>query len=171
MSQHHQGEQARAEAEMGAAGRSARHAGEGAEPAEGRTAHYTRQARDRGMHLLDEQKHSAARQLHTLGEAAHRAAGRFRDAHDDNIAGYIDAMADEVDRFAGYLERRDVRSLVADAQHLAQRRPELFLGGMFVVGLALTRFLKTSARHSDYAPPPESMSPEDQASRPYQTEM
>ena len=157
MTQHHQGEEVRRQAEAAtqqardAAGRAAQQARDSAsaamEQGKRKTAEYTRQAKDRGMHALDEQKHNAARHLHTIGDAAHRAAGKFRDDRDDNIAGYIDAMADEVDRLAGYLERRDVNSLASDAQDLARRRPELFLGGMFVAGLALTRFLKASTRH------------------------
>lgn len=157
MTQHHQGEEVRRQAQAAAgeaqeaAGQTAQQAKESAsaavEQGKRKTAEYTKQAKDRGMHMLDEQKHNAASQLHTLGEAARRAAGKFRDDHDDNIAGYIDAVADEADRFAGYLEKRDVNSLVHDVQDLARRRPELFLGGMFVAGLALTRFLKASGRH------------------------
>jgi len=112
-------------------------------------ADYARQAKDRGQDLLAQQKETAAAQLHTVGEAVHRAADKFREDKDDNIAGYVDAFADEVDRLSGYLKGRDLPAVWHDAQDFARRRPEWFLGGMFVAGLALTRFLKASARRHD----------------------
>jgi hypothetical protein len=111
---------------------------------------YAHQAKARGQEMIDSQKRRAADQLHTVGAAVHRAAEKFREEHDDNIAGYVDAMAEEVDRFAGYLERRDAGRLLRDAQQFARREPEWFLGGMFLAGLALSRFLKASGRGDDH---------------------
>ena len=115
-----------------------------AEQTKRKAAEYADQARTRGVEMLDQQRHTAASQLQTVGEAVHRAADKFREDHDDNIAGYVDALADEVDRCARYLEQRDMGALVNDTQRFARRNPELFLGGMFLAGLALSRFLKAS---------------------------
>lgn len=112
---------------------------------------YADQARTQGQAALDGQKHRAADKLHSVGSAVHRAADKFREEHDDNLAGYADALADEVDRMAGYLEQRPVSQLMGDAQSFARRRPEWFLGGLFVAGLALSRFLKSSARPEDHS--------------------
>lgn len=139
----------------GAAQQATQHAGEfgrqvkdsaraAADQTKRKASEYAQQARDRGMEMLDEQRHQAASQLQTVGEAVHRAADKFREDRDENIAGYVDAMADEVDRCAHYLEERDLRSLVRDTQQFARRNPEWFLGGMFFAGLALSRFLKAS---------------------------
>lgn len=123
-------------------------AGEVAEQTQRKAAEYARLAQSQGKEMLDQQKTRAAGQVQTLGGAVRRAADKFREDHDDNIAGYIDAAADEVERLGNYLERRDLNSVWRDAQTFGRRRPEWFLGGMFVAGLALTRFLKASAeRH------------------------
>ena len=119
-----------------------------AEQTKRKAAEYADQARTRGVEMLDQQRHTAASQLQTMGEAVHRAADKFREDKDENVAGYVDALADEVDRCARYLEQRDVGSLVRDAQHFARRNPEWFLGGMFFAGLALSRFLKASRPES-----------------------
>ena len=120
-----------------------------AEQTKRKAAEYADQARTRGVQMLDEQRHTAASQLQTVGEAVHRAADKFREDRDDNIAGYVDALADEVDRCARYLEQRDMGALVHDTQRFARRNPELFLGGMFLAGLALSRFLKASRPETD----------------------
>lgn len=122
-----------------------------AEQTRRKAAEYAQQARQRGQEMLDQQKHKAAEQLETVSAAAHRAASKFREDHDDNIAGYVDAMADEVERCANYLRQRDLGSLVREAQDFGRRRPEWLLGGMFVAGLALTRFLKSSAHRGPSA--------------------
>ena len=111
-----------------------------------KAAEYADQARTQGQAALDGQKHRAADTLHTVGSAVHRAAEKLREERDDNLAGYADALAEEVDRMAGYLEHRPVSELMHDAQAFARRRPEWFLGGLFVAGLALSRFLKSSSR-------------------------
>ena len=116
-----------------------------AEQTQRKAAEYAKQAQTQGAQMLDQQRTRAAEGVHTLGEAVRRAAGKFREDHDDNIAGYVDAAADEVQRLGDYLQQRDLASLWQDTQSFGRRRPELFLGGMFVAGLALTRFLKASA--------------------------
>ncbi|HEV7298659.1 MAG TPA: hypothetical protein VGN72_04780 [Tepidisphaeraceae bacterium] len=132
------------------AGRQAKEkAGQVAEQAQRKAAEYARQAQSQGVAMLDQQKSRAAEQINTFSDAAHRAADKFREEQDDNIAGYIDAAADEVQRVGEYLRERDLNTLWRDAQSFGRRRPEWFLGGMFVAGLALTRFLKASAERRE----------------------
>jgi vacuolar-type H+-ATPase subunit E/Vma4 len=121
-----------------------------AEQTKRKATDYAQQAQQRGMEMLDEQRHHAASQLQTVGEAVHRAADKFREERDENIAGYVDAVADEVDRCARYLEQRDLRSLLGDTQQFARRNPEWFLGGMFFAGLALSRFLKAGSPNREH---------------------
>jgi hypothetical protein len=108
---------------------------------------YARQAQAHGRDMLDQQRQRVAAQVRTAAEAAQRAADRFREDHDDNIASVIQTFGTEVNRLGDYLDRQDLNGLWRDAQSFARRRPELFLGGMFVAGLALSRFLKASADH------------------------
>lgn len=134
-----------AKQQAGEMGRQAKDAArQAADQTKRKATEYAEQAKTRGAELIEEQRHNAASQLHTVGEAVHRAADKFREDRDENIAGYVDAMADEVDRCAQYLEKRDTRALLRDTQQFARRNPEWFLGGMFFAGLALSRFLKAS---------------------------
>jgi hypothetical protein len=100
------------------------------------------------MSLADQQKGRVADEIATFGAAAHRAADKFDEQDDHNIAGYIHAAGEQLDRIADYVRDKNLNQLLDDAGQLAQRRPELFFGGMFVAGLALARFLKASGRSS-----------------------
>lgn len=108
----------------------------------------SRRLREQGEGVVEKQKGRVADELACFSEAAHQAAERFDAQDDHNIAGYIHAAGEQLDRVAGYLRERNLNDLMDDAACLARRRPEVFLGGMFVAGLALARFLKASGRTS-----------------------
>lgn len=105
-------------------------------------AEAARMIREHGTTMLGDQKQRAAGGLETVGSAIRGAAERLHEAKDDNIAHYMDAAAESVERASNYLKQRDVGQLFDDAQSLARRRPEWFFGGAFIVGLALGRFAK-----------------------------
>ncbi len=104
--------------------------------------------RDRGQSLIDGQKGRAAEEVSHLSSAIRSAADRLREEQDETIARYADTIADQLDGAANYLRDRDLMGLFHDAQGFARRRPELVLGGMFVAGIAIARFLKVGASDS-----------------------
>lgn len=60
------------------------------------------------------------------------------------LAGTFGSAQDRVDDIARGLAARDPGELVGEAERFARRNPWLFLGGCFVAGVALSRFLKAS---------------------------
>lgn len=108
------------------------------------TEKLTRQAKEQGSAMLQDQKQRAAEKVEDVGAAVRRAAEKLHEEHDDTLASYADAMAGQMEACARYLRERDVNSLMHDAADMARRRPEWVLGGAFVAGLALSRFLKAS---------------------------
>ncbi len=99
------------------------------------------------------QKSRMASELSTFSEAISRAADKLREDHDERVASYADMAAQQLRSTANYLESRDMGDLMGDLEHFARRRPEVFFGGMLLVGLGLARFLKASSRprqRSDY---------------------
>jgi hypothetical protein len=60
------------------------------------------------------------------------------------LADYTDMVADRLDSAGRYLREQDASRMVSDAADLARRKPEWVLGGAFVLGLAVARFLKSS---------------------------
>lgn len=107
----------------------------------------TRRIREQGTSLATAQKERAAEELSHFGRAIHRAAETLHDEGDHNIADYADMAAGQIDQATDYLRERDLGALVDDAEETTRRRPELVYGGLFVAGLALSRFLKASTRN------------------------
>lgn len=113
--------------------------------AKGQAKQLTQQATEQGTQMLNDQKSRAADSLGGIGSALRRAAQTLHEEQDENLARYTESLADGVDSGASYLRDHDFRSLLNDAGDIARRRPELVLGGAFIAGLALVRFLKASS--------------------------
>jgi hypothetical protein len=102
--------------------------------------------RQQGEGFFAEQKSKAAGELTTLSAAIRGAADKLRNDDESHAAGYAQMAADKLENVADFVGKQDVGSFVREIERAARRRPELFLGGMFLVGLGISRFLKASSR-------------------------
>ena len=127
-----------------AAGKVKEAAGQTAQQVKQQAGQLASQFREKGAALFDQQKVRAADLIGDCVAATRRAAQKLHDENDHNLAGYADAFAEGLDSTGRYLREQDSRKLIDDAADLARRRPEWVLGGAFVVGLAVARFLKAS---------------------------
>jgi gas vesicle protein len=93
-----------------------------------------------------EQKNRVAGKVTDYSAAVRRASEKLKEDHEDNIARYTEAVADKLDEVSGYIRDRNFDDMWEDAEDLARKRPEIFLGGMFLAGLALARFMKAKPR-------------------------
>jgi hypothetical protein len=106
------------------------------------------QMRHRAAETAVQQKAHLADELSHLGSAMRGAARQLREEREDRVADYAEVAAEQVVHGAEYLRRRDLAGLLTDVESFARRRPEVFLGGLFVAGLGISRFLKASAHRS-----------------------
>ncbi|MFZ7127645.1 MAG: hypothetical protein ACOWWM_15925 [Desulfobacterales bacterium] len=99
--------------------------------------------------IFDQKKYDQKKKLtEQLTETA-RALRQSGDQMPNNsTAGLIRMSADTIDRMGNYLRNRSVDDILGDAQAYARRRPWWVVGGAFVAGLAVARFMKSSARPS-----------------------
>lgn len=93
---------------------------------------------------LSATKEQAASELSTVAQALRQTTSQLGGQDQNTIANYGNQLASQVDRLSSYLEDRNVDQMVTDAENMARRQPELFLGGAFTLGLVLARFLKSS---------------------------
>lgn len=100
--------------------------------------------REQCSELLDGQKEKAAEEVNHVSLAIHDAAKRLHETDDERLAKYADTIASNLDEVRDYLRQRSMSQLADDAATCARRRPELFFGGLVVVGLAAGRFLRAS---------------------------
>lgn len=103
--------------------------------------------RDEGGAMASRQKEAAAEEVSHLRDALHAAAEKLDEEDDTRVADVVRVAADQSDRLAHYLRNQSLNRLADDATRIARRHPSTFYGGMFLVGLAASRFLKASAQH------------------------
>ncbi|NNJ24795.1 hypothetical protein [Alienimonas chondri] len=122
--------------------------------------------RQRVAEATETGKKKAAGEVNTYGSAISKAAEEL-EKNDDPAAPVVRAAADKVQSFGSYLDSRNTGDLIDQAENFARRHPEVVLGGMFVLGLGLARFFKStrgsessshsyasnSSTGSGYAPP------------------
>lgn len=93
---------------------------------------------------LSTQKNKATDGIGTVAQAVRQASQQLRTQQHDAIANYIDQAANQLEQFSTRLRDKDIGELVRDAQQFARRRPAVFIGSAFALGLLGARFLKSS---------------------------
>ena len=106
--------------------------------------------RDEANKLVNDRKVKAATKIHSVGWAAEKAARFLHAGKVDGVAEYVEMAAQSAERASKYLERNDLTEILDDVGELARENPAVVFGGMFLVGIAIGRFLKAAE------PPPES---------------
>ncbi len=96
--------------------------------------------------VVREQKGTLADTVDEYRDAARAAVDKLTDEEHSVAAQKIDRAADQLDRVSTFLRDTQPQDLLAEAGHLARRRPEYVFGGLFLAGLGLARFLKASER-------------------------
>ena len=97
---------------------------------------------------VDEQKNRAADGLGGIADVFRNAGNELRNEN-EALAQYVDMASDQLRRFADGIRQRGVSDMMDDVNRFARRNPALFIGGAFLVGIGLARFLKASADRGD----------------------
>lgn len=98
---------------------------------------------------VDQQKNRAADGLGGIANVIRNAGNELRNEN-DALASYVDQASDQLRRFADHIRQKGVVDMLDDVQNFARRRPVLFIGGAFLIGLGIARFLKSSAERDRY---------------------
>ena len=98
---------------------------------------------------VDEQKNRAADGLGGIANVIRHSANELR-SENEALASYVDQASDQLRRFADQIRQKGVADMLDDVHAFARRRPAVFIGGAFLVGLAVARFLKSSADRDEY---------------------
>jgi hypothetical protein len=101
-------------------------------------------AKDSVKSQLSSQKEKAVSTLGNFTDALMQTGEQLRQSGQGVFGGYADNLADRVDHIADYLRQNDIDDLTAQVEDFARKQPALFIGGSFVLGVALARFLKSS---------------------------
>jgi|SRR5947209_8681208 len=111
-------------------------------------SHMMDQVRDQAATRADEQRQTVASGFASVADAFRQMGDGLREKGEGPVAQYAaelgQAMGGQIEQIGNYLRGRDIRQLVNDTENFARRSPGVFLGGAFLLGLAASRFLKSS---------------------------
>lgn len=96
---------------------------------------------------VDEQKNRAADGLGGIADVIRNAGNELRNEN-ETVAQYVDMASDQLRRFANNIRQRGVSEMLEDVDRFARRNPALFIGGAFLIGIGVARFLKASSERS-----------------------
>jgi hypothetical protein len=97
---------------------------------------------------VDEQKNRAADGLGGIADVFRNAGNELRNEN-ETLAQYVDMASDQLRRFADNIRQRGVADMMDDVNQFARRNPAIFIGGAFLVGFGIARFMKASAGSGD----------------------
>ena len=97
---------------------------------------------------VDEQKNKAADGLGGIADVFRNAGNELRNEN-ETMAQYVDMASDQLRRFADNIRQRGVADMMDDVNRFARRNPAMFIGGAFLVGFGIARFMKASAQRGD----------------------
>ena len=97
--------------------------------------------------VAEQQKQAGADQIDEMSKAVRSAADQLAQQMPE-AAGFVHAAATRLERGAGALRERNMGDLMAGFNELGRKDPLALLGGAMLAGLAISRFLKSSADSS-----------------------
>lgn len=118
------------------------------------------QVQEKATSQIDKQKSNLAQGLGSVAGSIRQMGDGLKDSGEQigvakYAAQYSNSLADQVERFSSYLDRKEVGELVHDVEYFARRNPALFIGGAFALGLLGARFLKSSSPNQALIPSPQ----------------
>jgi hypothetical protein len=100
--------------------------------------------RESATSQIGAQKNRATDGIGSVAQAVRQSSQQLRDQQHETIAQYVEQAAGQLERFANTLKDKSVGDLLSETQDLARRKPALFIGSAFALGLFGARFIKSS---------------------------
>lgn len=122
--------------------------GELTSQAKAKVGELTSQATDKVKEQLDTQKDKATEGLTTITDVIRQTATTLEEKGQTPIANAVTGIAGQVENFSDYLQGKSIDELAEDVTAYAKQNPQLFVGGAFLLGIGLARFLKSSSRNT-----------------------
>lgn len=101
-------------------------------------------AQRRTASQLDRGKQRAAATLGSVASSLLNSGSQLRDDAEEIAGEYVERAARGVERAARYVEDADLRQMIDDVEALGRKRPAVFVGTAFAIGLVLGRLMRSS---------------------------
>jgi hypothetical protein len=94
--------------------------------------------------MFDERKNRLASHLMDTADVLRETGSRMEQKKQLGGGEYARKAADRLADYSGYLQNNSVDTILRDVQHFSRERPWLIMGGAFILGATLARFMKAS---------------------------
>jgi hypothetical protein len=101
---------------------------------------------------LDEGRRSAAATLSSVATSLMQSGSQLRSDREMLAGEYIEKAAHGLDRAAQYVQNADLGALAGDVEAFARRRPAVFIGSAFALGLLAGRLLRSARPSQENGP-------------------
>jgi hypothetical protein len=106
------------------------------------------QVKEQATTQAQEKKQTVIGGLQSVGNAFRQMSDGLTQQDNGPVAKYAAelgrAVGTQTDNLSRYMEGRDISEIADDLHDFARRQPTVFLGGALLLGLAVSRFLKSS---------------------------
>jgi vacuolar-type H+-ATPase subunit H len=101
------------------------------------------QVTEQAKSSAETRKREVAEDLGSVADAVRQTT--YEAETNPTIMEYGQKVADQIEGVSSYLNEHDVEDILADVEDFGRRKPAVFLGGAFMLGLVVGRFLRSSA--------------------------
>jgi len=105
--------------------------------------HLAERAADLGLQQADRGRETAASGIDRVAQSIRRVSTDMQ-TEQPQIANAALTAADQAEKVAQYLRQTDARQILSNVEDMARKQPLIFLGGAFVLGAAVSRFIKAA---------------------------
>ncbi|MFP4014387.1 MAG: hypothetical protein ACLFVQ_09905 [Chitinispirillaceae bacterium] len=106
---------------------------------------YAEDIRENAQAKTEELAHSgkdvAVKEMGNIGNALHSATDKLHEEN-DFLADFADVVVGKFDQMGEYMKNHSSREMVTDLNEYSKKNPYVAVGGLFLAGLALSRFIK-----------------------------
>lgn len=96
---------------------------------------------------VDSRMSDVAQELGSVADAVRQTSFEVG-GESQTVAQYGERIAEQLDGVSSYLNEKGVEDVLTDLQAFARRQPAVFLGGAFMLGIVVGRFIRSSGSHS-----------------------
>lgn len=101
------------------------------------------QVGEQAKSTVETRKGEVAQELSSVADVVRQTT--YEAGASPTVMEYGQKIADQIEGVSSYFNNHGVEDILADAQDFGRRQPALFLGGAFMLGLVVGRFLRSSS--------------------------
>ncbi|MCA9865290.1 MAG: hypothetical protein KC410_02235 [Anaerolineales bacterium] len=108
------------------------------------------QVGEQAKQTVDSRMSDVAHEIGSVADAV-RQTSQDIGVESQTLSKYGDRLAEQLEGISSYLNEKGVEDVLTDLQDFARRKPVVFLGGAFMLGIMAGRFVRSSGeRYNQY---------------------